>query len=132
MGKLVVSTQMTVEGVIDQSDGWFMAEGEHEEHGFDQLFAADALLLGRKTYDGLAAVWPNITDTSGFAERMNSLPKFVASRTLEEPLKWNATLIKGDLAESVPRLRRQHGGNQLSYGCGELAYQLVRYGLPRR
>ncbi len=122
MGKVIVSTQMTVDGVIDQTDGWFMAEGEHEEHGFDQLLAADALLLGRKTYEGLAAVWPNITDTHGFADRMNSLPKFVASRTLEEPLRWNATLIKGDLAERVPELRRQHGGNLLSYGCGELAY----------
>jgi dihydrofolate reductase len=129
MGKLIVSTQMTVDGVIDSTEHWFMQEGEHEEYGFDQLLAADALLLGRKTYEGLAAVWPNITDTSGFADRMNSLPKFVASRTLQEPLEWNATLIRGDLAESMSRLKRQLGGNLLVYGCGELAGHLARHGL---
>lgn len=129
MGKVIVSTQMTVDGVIDQPDGWFMAESEPEEHGFDQLGAADALLLGRKTYEGLAAVWPTITDTQGFADRMNGLPKFVASKTLDEPLRWNATLIRGDPAERVPVLKRQHSGNLLCYGCGELAYYLARHGL---
>src|SRR5439155_1722083 len=65
----------------------------------------------------------------GFAERVNSIPKYVASRTLEEPLEWNASLIKGDLAESVASLKRQHGGNLISFGCGELAYELATQGL---
>ena len=60
---------------------------------------------------------------------MNSIPKYVASRTLEEPLDWNASLIKGDLAESVASLKRQHRGNLISFGCGELAYELATQGL---
>ena len=57
------------------------------------------------------------------------LPKYVASRTLEEPLGWNASLIKGDLAESEASLKRQHRGNLISFGCGELAYELATQGL---
>ena len=83
----------------------------------------------RKVYEGLASVWPTITDDTGFAERVNSIPKYVASRTLEEPLEWNASLIKGDLAESVAGLKRQHRGNLISFGCGELAYELATQGL---
>jgi dihydrofolate reductase len=129
MGRLIVSTQMTVDGLIDVGD-WFLQEGEHEEHGsFDQLLAADAMLLGRKTYEGLASVWPTMTDDRGFADRVNSMPKHVASTTLDEPLEWNATLIKGDLTEAVPELKRRYPGNLVSYGCGELAYRLVGLGL---
>ena len=80
-------------------------------------------------FEGLAAYWPTASDNSGFAERTNSLPKYVASRTLVEPLSWNASLIEGDLAEGVAGLKRQHRGNLLSFGCGELAYELVRLGL---
>jgi dihydrofolate reductase len=119
---------MTVDGVIEVGD-WFVGEGEHEEHGsFDQLFAADAMLLGRKTYEGLASVWPGLAGTV-FADRVNSMPKYVASTTLDEPLTWNATLIKDDLTEAVPELKQRHHGNLVSYGCGELAYYLVSRGL---
>jgi dihydrofolate reductase len=129
MGRLIVSTQLTVDGLIEVGD-WFRPEGEHESHGsFDQLFAADAMLLGRKTYEGLAAVWPTLSDDRGFADRVNSMPKHVASTTLDEPLEWNSTLIKGDLATAVPELKRHYRGNLVSYGCGELAYHLVRLGL---
>src|SRR5206468_1185509 len=72
---------------------------------------------------------PNITDDTGFAERVNSIPKYVASRTLKEPLEWNASLIKGDLGDGVASLKRQHRGNLISFGCGELAYELVTHGL---
>lgn len=130
MGKVIVSTQMTVDGVMDRIEEWFTPDGEHEETGsFDQLFAADALLLGRKTYEGLASIWPTITDTRGFADRVNNMPKFVASRTLQEPLKWNATLIEGDLAEAVPALKQRYPGNLVSYGCGELAHYLAIHNL---
>jgi dihydrofolate reductase len=84
---------------------------------------------GRKTYQGLARVWPTITDDRGFADRVNALPKFVASGTLAEPLEWNSTLIKGDVAEGVRELKRQHSGHLLSYGCGELARYLTAHGL---
>src|SRR3989475_13131786 len=130
MGKLIISTHITVDGVIGPSPGdWAILEGEGERYKFDQLLAADAFLLGRRVYEGLASVWPNITDDTGFAERANSIPKYVASRTLEEPLEWNASLIKRDLAEGVARLKQQHRGNLISFGSGELAFELVRLGL---
>jgi len=130
VGKLIISTHITVDGVIGPSPGdWAILEGEGERYKFDQLLAADAFLLGRKVYEGLASVWPTITDDTGFAERVNSIPKYVASRTLGEPLEWNASLIKGDLAESVASLKRQHRGNLISFGCGELAYELATQGL---
>jgi dihydrofolate reductase len=130
MGKAIISTHITVDGVIGPSpQDWAILEEEGERYKFDQLLAADAFLLGRKVYEGLAGVWPSITDNTGFAEGVNSLPKYVASRTLKEPLAWNASLIKGDLAESVTSLKRQHRGNLISFGCGELAYELASRGL---
>lgn len=130
MGRLVISTHITVDGVIGPSpQDWAILGGDSERYKFDQLLAADAFLQGRKEYEGLSAVWPTITDDTGFADRVNALPKYVASRTLEEPLTWNASLIKGDLTEGVRELKRRHRGNLLSFGCGELAYELTARGL---
>jgi len=130
VGKVIVSGQMTLDGVTDQIDGWFDSEGEHGQHAFDQLLAADALLLGRKTYEGLAGVWPRISPKESiFAERVNSIAKYVASRTLSEPLTWNAGLLRGDTAASVSEIKQRHAGNLLSYGFGELAHFLVTKGL---
>jgi dihydrofolate reductase len=130
MGKVIISTHITVDGVIGPSpQDWATFESEGERFKFDQLLAADAFLLGRKVYEGLSSAWPSMTDDTGFAERVNSIPKYVASRTLDGPLDWNASLIKGDLAESVTALKRQHRGNLISFGCGELAYELATQGL---
>jgi dihydrofolate reductase len=130
MGKVIISTHITVDGVIGPSpEDWAILEGERERYKFDQLLAADAFLLERKVYEGLASVWPTITDDTGFAERVNSIPKYVASRTLEEPLEWNGLLIEGELAESVTSLKAQHRGNLISFGCGEFAYELAKQGL---
>jgi dihydrofolate reductase len=130
MGKLIISTHITVDGVIGPSpQDWAVFEPESEKLKFDQLLAADAFLLGRKVYEGLSSVWPTMTDDTGFADRVNSIPKYVASRTLDGPLDWNATLIKGDLAQSVTDLKQQHRGNLISFGCGELAYELATQGL---
>ena len=130
MGKVIISTHITVDGVIGPNPGeWGIFEGESEQFKYDQLLAADAFLLGRKVYEGLAGFWPSVTDDTGFAARTNSLPKYVASRTLEGPLAWNASLITGNLAEKVVSLKQDHRGNLISFGCGELAYELVRLGL---
>jgi dihydrofolate reductase len=129
MRKLIVSTQMTLDGVIDQSEQWFIQDGQHFRASADQLLAAEVLLLGRKTYQGLSKVWPTMTDDIGFANRINSMPKVVVSRTLQGPLEWNARLIEGDLAESVAALKRQATSNVVVYGCGELACHLVSAGL---
>lgn len=130
MGKVIISTHITVDGVIGPDPSpWAILEGEGERYKFDQLLAADAFLLGRKVYEGLASVWPTITDDTGFADRVNNIPKYVASRTLEEPLNWNASLIRGHLDESVTGLKHQHRGSLISFGCGELAYELATRGL---
>jgi dihydrofolate reductase len=129
MGRLIVSVQMTLDGVIDRVDEWFDGAGEHQVAAREELFAADALLLGRVTYEGLSRAWPTMTDSSGYADRVNSLPKYVASRTLAGPLAWNATLLTGELAAGVVALKRQLAGDLVSYGCGELAHDLVGLGL---
>jgi dihydrofolate reductase len=129
MRKLIVSTFMTLDGVIDPVEGWPTLRGEHMAHGLDQLRAADALVLGRKTYEGLAAAWSKANDELGYATAMNSLPKFVASRTLKEPLSWNAQLLGSDLVKSVASLKAQPGRNLLMYGCGDLAHYLAARGL---
>jgi dihydrofolate reductase len=115
VSKVKVSTFLTLDGVM-QAPG---DSGEFERGGWqlqffdegagaiakDGLFAADALLLGRVTYEHFAAAWPGMTDEEGFAERMNSMPKFVASTTLTDA-EWNATIIRNVRAD-VPRLKQQ-------------------------
>jgi dihydrofolate reductase len=94
----------------------------------EYLFSSDALLLGRVTYQGFAAAWPKLTDTGDFGERMNAMPKFVASRTLKEA-EWNATIINGDLPLEVARLKQQPGQALLIYGSGDLVDELTRHRL---
>jgi dihydrofolate reductase len=130
MGRLIVSAQMTADAVMDQLESWFDPTRESETYGLDQLRAADALLLGRETYEHFSTVWPKMDgDPGGYADLVNGIAKFVVSRTLREPLTWNATLVHGDIATSVAELKRQHTGNLLSYGFGELAHYLARHGL---
>jgi dihydrofolate reductase len=87
------------------------------------------------TAEIFANTWPSSTAAddgpgeAGYVDRINSLPKFVASRTLKEPLAWNATLIKGDVAQAVARLKQQPGQDILVYGCGELARTLMQHDL---
>jgi dihydrofolate reductase len=139
MSKVVVSTFVSLDGVMEdpgggegfKQGGWQLSFFDQDQaHGVrDELFAADALLLGRVTYQHFAAAWPSITDDDGFADRMNSLPKYVASTTLQEPLAWNATLLKGDVTEAVAELKQQPGRDLLVQGSGELAQMLLRRGL---
>jgi dihydrofolate reductase len=126
MGRLKISTAMTIDGVIEVAD-WFIAEGEHMEASFATLEGVDALLMGRKVYEGLAAYWP--TQEGEWADLLNAMPKYVASRTLQEPLEWNSTLIEGDVAEGVSRLKEELDGELFLTGCGELARHLLDAGL---
>jgi dihydrofolate reductase len=135
MGRLVVNNAMTVNGAFEapapEPDGWLVLDADSNQVSLEQLLVADAMVLGRKTYEGLAAVWPTLADdpTVGvFADRINSMPKYVASRSLHEPLDWNATLLEGDLAESVPALKERHGLLVVS-GAGELTHALTTQGL---
>lgn len=85
------------------------------------------MILGRQTYEGLAGFWPQ--QTGAWPDVLNPLPKFVASRTLQGPMRWNATLIEGDAAEGVAQLKEDLEDDLLLIGCGELATDLLRSGL---
>jgi dihydrofolate reductase len=135
MGRLVVNNAMTVNGAFEAPaappDGWLVLDADSNQVSLDQVLLADAMVLGRKTYEGLAAVWPQLADdpTMGvIADRLNSMPKYVASRTLRGPLAWNATLLEGDLAESVTAIKDRHGLLLVS-GAGELTHNLTTMGL---
>ena len=138
--KLVVSEFVTVDGVMEDPGG-----GESFEHGgwafrfdrgaegdrfkLDELLAADALLLGRRTYEGFAAAWPSMTDEQGFAEKMNSMAKYVVSSTLERAGWNNSTILRGDVAAEAGRLKGEPGGDLLVAGSAGLVRALVRHDL---
>jgi dihydrofolate reductase len=131
MGKLIVTNAVTVNGAFEapSPDTWLEVDNDSGDDSLDQFRLADAMLLGRRTYEGLAAVWPHLVDDPAlgrYAARLNGMPKYVASRTLAEPLAWNATLIKGDLDEAVPALKAEHRGSLMVSGCGELTHTLTR------
>ena len=134
MGRLVINNAMTVNGAFEapSPDEWLVLDSDSSNVSLEQFLVADAMVLGRKTYEGLAAVWPQLVDdpTLGlFADRLNGMPKYVASRTLRGPLEWNATLLEGDLAESVTGLKDRHHGTLIVSGAGELAHALTAEGL---
>jgi dihydrofolate reductase len=90
------------------------------------------MVLGRKVYEGLAAVWPTLADDPNlgvFADRMNTMPKYVASRTLSAPLEWNSILLEGDLATSVEAIKERHDRTLVAVGAGELTQALISEGL---
>ncbi len=139
MRKVIVSEFVTLDGVMEdpggaekfEHGGWTMPYWNEEigKFKFDELFASDALLLGRVTYQGFAAAWPSRTDEAGFADRMNSLPKFVVSTTLGK-VEWNnSRLIKGNVAEEVSKLKQQPGQDILIAGSGELVHTLMQHDL---
>ena len=139
MRKVVVSEYVTLDGVMEDPGGgegtthggWsfqFWSE-EAAKYKFDELFASDALLLGRVTYEGFAKAWPTMKGAGEFAERMNSIPKYVVSTALKE-LEWNNShLIKGNIAEEVARLKQQEGKDILVAGSGELVRTLMQHDL---
>jgi dihydrofolate reductase len=137
VGKVVLSEFVTLDDVMEdpgggeglERGGWQIpfVDDDLNAYAREVLFESDALLLGRVTFETFAQAWPSITDEEGFADTMNTMPKFVVSRTLTEPLDWNATLIKGDVVEEVNRLKQDR--TLLMYGSGELAGALMRSGL---
>jgi len=136
MGRLVVNNAMSVNGAFEapvpEPDGWLVLDADSNQVSLEQFLSADAMVLGRKTYEGLAAVWPTLVDAPGlgvFADRMNSMPKYVASRTLAAPLEWNATLLEGDLSTSVAALKDSHDRTLVAVGAGEVTQALVDQGL---
>jgi dihydrofolate reductase len=134
MSKVIIHNVATVNGAFESPtpDAWLELDNDSSDAGMEQIYMADALLLGRRTYEGLAAVWPHLTADPALgrhATRINNMPKYVASRTLTGPLEWNANLIDGEVEQAIPRLKEQHQGNLIVSGCGELAHTLARHGL---
>ena len=136
MAKLVVSEFVSVDGVMEDpggSEGWARGgwvfqfnrgdEGDRFKH--EELMSADALLLGRKTYEGFAAAWPSRQDEAGFADKMNRMRKYVVSNTLKNPEWNNTTVIKGDIVDQVSKLKQQRGGDILVNGSCKLVHLLI-------
>jgi dihydrofolate reductase len=130
MGKVIVEAEVSLDGCVggENMDFWKHLFQFHspdvQEYLDNLLFMPDALLMGRETYQGFAQIWPTREGKS--ADKINSMPKYVASRTLKEPLTWNATLIKGDAAEEISKLKQELGGDLLQYGVGELTQTMLK------
>lgn len=123
MSSLIINVSTTIDGVIDGFE-WYVSEGGHDEAGREPYETEGAaMLLGRKTYEGLAGYWPS--QEGPWADAINPLPKFVASRTLSDPLEWNARLLEGELPDAVTTLKTERDGDLIVSGCGEFARNLL-------
>ena len=133
MRKVVVSEFVALDGVIE-NPMWTMPYWSEEIAAFKQaeLFGVDDLLLGRVTYEGFAQAWPGRTDEQGYGDRMNGMPKHVVSSTLQAAEWNNTTIIRGNLAEEVGRLKEQPGQDILVFGSGVLVNGLLARGLVDR
>ena len=133
MSKVIVEAEVSLDGAMggENMDFWEQIFPFHtpdvEEYLNNLLFMPDALLMGQKTYTFFAQVWPARQGKQ--ADRINSMPKYVASRTLKEPLQWNAMLLKGDVAEEIRKLKQEPGKSLLQYGVGELTHTMLKHNL---
>ena len=140
MGKLIVTTNVSLDGVVQDPDGqegfrlggWFGQFGGKDLEGWaevetDEALHADAMLLGRKSDEWFAARW--LERTGEWADKLNSLPKYVVSSTLKEP-KWsNSTVLRGDLVKEVSTLKHEIEGDILIYASSRLVRTLIEHGL---
>jgi dihydrofolate reductase len=129
MRPIVNSTFVSLDGVINHMEKWHFDYIDDDMGAFarDQLFAADAMLMGRETYESYAAVWPTRSDE--YADRINTMPKYVASKTLTAPTWENTTVIGRDLVDEVRELKARDGTGILMHGYGPIAKTLLREGL---
>ena len=138
MGRIVVTEFLSLDGVMEAPGGddnfvrgaWsFEIERGDEGNQFklDETMGAEALLLGRRTYEGFAAAWPS--REGEFADKFNSMPKYVVSSTLEEPEWNNSTVLGGDLPQAVAKLREEHEGDIVVHGSAQLVQELIEHDL---
>src|SRR3712207_415763 len=133
MRKVVASELVSLDGVVEKPEQWAFSYSNDEmgEANASGMANSDAMLLGRVTYEAFAAFWPYQDRTEQpYTDYLNNTPKYVVSRTLDEPLEWqNSTLIKGDVAEEVSRLKEQPGKDISIVGSGALVRWLLRENL---
>ena len=140
MGRIVVTEFVSLDGVVEapgggenfRYGGWSLDIDRGDEGAkfkLDETQSSEALLLGRVTYEGFAASWPSRTDEFGFADKFNSMPKYVVSSTLEEPEWNNSTVLKGDVVEEVSRLKQEQEGDIVVHGSPQLVQTLLDHDL---
>jgi dihydrofolate reductase len=134
MGRIVVTEFVSLDGVMEdpggsenfQHGGWsfkFSRGDEGDRFKLEEAMGSDALLLGRKTFEGFADAWP--TRDGEFADKFNSMPKYVVSSTLEDPEWTNSTVVSGDLAEEVGTLKERYDGDIVVHGSAQLVQGLL-------
>jgi dihydrofolate reductase len=134
MGRIVVTEFVSLDGVMEapgggegyEHAGWTFETSRGEEGDrfkLDEALNAEALLLGRVTYEGFAAAWPSMQGE--FADKFNAMPKYVVSSTLEDPAWNNSSMLDGDVVEQVAALRKQPGGDIVVHGSAQLVQTLV-------
>jgi dihydrofolate reductase len=140
MGRIVISEFVSLDGVMEDpggsegtsAGGWafrFERGADGDTYKLEELEDAEAMLLGRVTYEGFAKAWPSIEDEQGFAEKMNGMPKYVVSSTLEQADWQNSTILPGDPVAEVTALKARLAGNILVAGSTTLVHTLHDAGL---
>lgn len=132
MRRIVWSEYISLDGVVEEPGEWSIPyfSDDLAQYKNDELHASDVLLLGRSTYEGFAAAWPEMEEVEGdFAVRMNTLPKYVVSTTLERADWNNSTIIRENVSDEVAKLKRESGQNILIGGSGALAKSLMQHNL---
>jgi dihydrofolate reductase len=134
VGRIVVTEFVSLDGVMEDPGGsegtkhagWSFEISRGEEGDrfkLDETMGSEALLLGRKTYEGFAEAWPS--REGEFAEKFNTMPKYVVSSTLQDPDWSNSTVLSGDLVEDVARIRQEHDGDIVVHGSARLVQGLI-------
>jgi dihydrofolate reductase len=140
MGKIVISENVSLDGVVQdptgdegfRHGGWFNRIGDKDREawakvGFDEALGAEAFLLGRRSYEFLAARWPS--RSGEWADRLNSLPKYVVSSTLVDPAWNNSTVLKGEVVNAVSKLKQELDGEIVVAASGQLVRTLMEHDL---
>ena len=132
MRRIINSTYISLDGVVEQPHHWPTIERPSDERAgqiqTNLLMACDAVLMGRRTYDGFAPVWQTRSGDP-FSDRINTMPKYVVSTTLSDPDWANTTVISGDVAGQIRELRAQPGQDIVQYGFGAVSTLLMQHGL---
>jgi dihydrofolate reductase len=140
MGKIIISENVSLDGVVQdptgeegfRHGGWFRQIGDKDREAWakvllDEALGAEAMLLGRRSYEFFAGRWPS--RSGDYADRLNSMPKYVVSSTLEEPKWTNTTVLKGDVVSEVSKLKEELARDIVVYGSPQLVHTLMEHDL---